>query len=141
MTIVYDAEAKRATHVESGLSVRFLHYGPYLKEPDAYFEARYGQHVFRFKAACIGPGQKIKERYPDLPPGDEVLLALEMRERDYKYQGTDGDDLSIFINTIGESNIKNLLETWANAAKNAARLKKTTVSMYLGKGKDVEYTL
>jgi hypothetical protein len=141
MTIVYDAEAKRATHVESGLSVRFLHYGPYPKEPDAYFEAKFGQHVLRFRAACIGSYQKIADKNPTMSPGAVALLAFEMGEQDYKYQSAEGDGLDSFIGIVGKENVEIFLETWALSAKNATKVNKTTVFIPFGDVGFREFTL
>jgi hypothetical protein len=52
MTIEYDPEKKRATHVESGMAVEFLGYGPRsAQERDLYFNLIFNQKTEKINAS------------------------------------------------------------------------------------------
>ena len=75
MSIVYDPERKRATHVESGLAIEFDRKGPYPMEFDEYYKLIYNDQVFPFKVYHNSGEYKITKKNPDIK-GSEYSRAI-----------------------------------------------------------------
>lgn len=62
MTIEYDSEKKRATHVETGLAVEFIEYG-YMQDQNAYFNLIMGERK-KIEAVYDFGFEKIRAAHP-----------------------------------------------------------------------------
>jgi hypothetical protein len=84
MTITYDATTQRATHVESGLAIEFLRYGPYTRESDVYFKLTWRGVSREFEASFDSGYKKISRDFPDLDPVEKGVRAIQLNEVDFE---------------------------------------------------------
>lgn len=83
MTIEYDAERKRATHVESGMAVEFDREGAVARERDTFFRLIWKSETFAFKAGYDFGDAKAKKLYPGLDPVALFQKLNELNEQNY----------------------------------------------------------
>jgi hypothetical protein len=84
MTIVYDAEAKRATHMESGLSVQFLRRGRRFQDQDVYFAVTWKGRTTEFEATVSSGYGRILAKYPGLDSDALSQKVEELNEMEYR---------------------------------------------------------
>jgi hypothetical protein len=116
MTIVYDAEAKRATHVESGLSVQFLRWGRTVREQDVYFAVTWKGRTTEFEATYSSGWGKIMKKYPNLSREERRKKVDELNEMEYKTQDIGIDVTSALSDYRDFGDI--FVRTWWNAIVN-----------------------
>jgi hypothetical protein len=84
MTITYDPQTKRATHIESGMWVEYLREGNYAGlECDAYLRMGWNGQVKDFQASYDSGEDKFKKLYPDLDPFELAMKISNLKERNY----------------------------------------------------------
>jgi hypothetical protein len=82
MTIVYDAEDKRATHVESGLSVQFLRWGD-LREGLSHFLLSWKGQSSEFEATFSSGYARMLAKHPELNSDAVSQKVKELNEIEY----------------------------------------------------------
>jgi hypothetical protein len=83
MTIEYDADRKRATHIETGLAIEFDRDGPYPQEREEFFRLHWQGRSYPFKADYDFGTHKIDRLYPDLDIMERRQKRIELNERNY----------------------------------------------------------
>jgi hypothetical protein len=82
MTIVFDPERRRSTHLESGLAVQWVRDEPPM-ERHTHFKLIVDRIEVPFEASYDFGRDKIKEKYPDADVFEVDRLATALRELNY----------------------------------------------------------
>lgn len=114
MTITYDPETKTATHVESGLSVRFARWGASIRDQDVYFEVTWKGRTKEFEATFIGSSHRVRRLYPHLSLSERRAKLNEIKEIKFTV-GYIGIDVYEALREDPEFG-KKFVETWWHAA-------------------------
>jgi hypothetical protein len=113
LTVVYDAIEKRAMHVETGLSVTFLHYVPYMAARDAHFVLSFGGREYPFEAGYDYGEHKIIKALPDIDASEWSLKICELNEKNFWLVG--GIDLSSLLKSQQDVLPRIFVEAWYRA--------------------------
>lgn len=101
MTIVFDPKQKRSTHVESGLSVQWVHDEPPL-EFRKHFKLIIDDKEIPFESSYDYGEGKIDDKYPNASILEKGCMISELKEINYNSFNIKCDfDKEIFIETWG----------------------------------------
>jgi hypothetical protein len=83
MTIIFDPERRRSTHLESGLAVQWVRDEPPM-ERNTHFKLIVGGAEVPFEASYSFGDDKIKQQYPDADAVELHRRLSELREMNYR---------------------------------------------------------
>lgn len=97
--VVYDVERKRATHVESGLAVEYIHDDD-PRERKSYFKLIFDGKEIPFEASTDNGREKIKKQYPNMDRTERNRLITALWESNFRTNNPRFDsnvDREIFV--------------------------------------------
>lgn len=119
MTITYDPETKRATHLESGLSVQYSRRGPRFQDMEEYFNVKMNVHILEFRSIVSNGHSELRDKFPNL---DTFSLSQKVRELNMQKFDVEDSRLIQFLDSGNNQRlIETFLETWWNVVRQMDR--------------------
>lgn len=87
MTITYDPESKRATHLESGMSVQYLRRGAVFQDMSVYFGVTYNAKTIVFESTVSHGHEEIMAKFPELDAMTVGMIVKNMNKTTYSASG------------------------------------------------------
>jgi hypothetical protein len=110
MTITYDPETKRATHLESGLSVQYLRGGARFQDMEEYFSVEFKDNIVVFRTIVSAGLREAMDQFPNLHGQQMTQKVRDLDLQKFYAQGSDLEDL--FKPYVSRVLIDAFMETW-----------------------------